>query len=276
VRRGGPRQWAQGLVVALASSASLALAQGSDLEAGREFFREVEYEKAIEALKRALRSDSSREGRIEAYLLLAKSYRALGRTEDAVGAFRSLLQIDPSYRLSPKREPPSLIEIFERARQQEPPPERPPPPKILHSPVRRGYGGLGVTFHAEILHFRPEYRARVFFRQIGQIRYQSLDLSRREGNHFVGTIPGAELMRRVEDYLLEYYLAVTDPMGEVLARVGSEEKPLTMRVVLVASPPPKGATLGSPPPWYRRHWWIWVAVGAVVVGGALTAATLAR
>jgi tetratricopeptide (TPR) repeat protein len=264
------------LVAALASSASLAAAESPDLEAGRQLFRQVEYEKATEALQRALRADPPREAKIEVYLLLAKAYRALGRSDEAVGAFRSLLQLDPAFRLSPEREPPSLIELFERARRQESPPERALPPKIIHSPVRRGYGGLGVSLHAEILHLRPEHRAQVFFRQIGQIQYQSLDFTRREGSHFVATIPGAELKRRVDDYLLEYYLAVTDAIGEVLARVGSEDKPLTMRVVLITRPSPKQATVEPPPPWYRRHWWIWVAVGVVVVGSAVTAATLAR
>jgi hypothetical protein len=56
------------------------------------------------------------------------------------------------------------------------------------------------------------------------------------------------------DYVLEYYLEARDGKGQVVARVGSPEKPVTL--------PVQGVTL--PNPWFKR-WYVWAAVGAVVV-----------
>jgi tetratricopeptide (TPR) repeat protein len=251
---------------------AFAVAESRELEEGRRLFREVEYEKAALALRRALEGKLSRNEQIEAYLLLAKAYRGLKKPDDAAQALRALLQVDPEYRLSASKEPPSLIDLLERLRQEMITPKDPAgapvrPPRIEHTPVTTGYAGLGVTFQADLFDIRPEHRARIFYRRIGQIRFESIDLIRRSGNRYVATIPGTALMREGADYLVEYYLAVTDALGETVARVASDEKPLHFRVLVVNRR--QGGNLGETPPWYRRYWWIWVAVGIVVVGGTV-------
>jgi tetratricopeptide (TPR) repeat protein len=276
MRTGRQHRVAGLLTAALLLLPALGAARNPDLDEGRRLFQQVEYEKAVAALKRALQGALAREERIEATLLLAKAYRGLDRPGDVRAALRELLKIDPGYRLSPDREPPSLIAVLERVREEMRRPEPPAPARIEHVPVRVGYAGLGVTLKATIANLRPEHRARVHYRRIGQLRYETVNLARREGDHFVATIPGTSLAPQATDYLVEYYLSVTDALGEVVARAGSEERPFTLRVVAPARPAAPVPALDQAPSWHRRYFWVWLAVGVVVVGGAVGAGLAAR
>jgi tetratricopeptide (TPR) repeat protein len=269
--------WAGLLVAGALLTPHPAFAENTHLAEGRRLFREVELDKAVAALQAALRSRRlSREEKLEAYLLLAKANRALGRPAEAAAALRSLLRIEPEFRLSPAREPPSLIELLEQVRRETASAPATPPVEIRHTPVRVGYAGLGVTIQAEILNLRPEHQARLYYRRIGQVRYQAMDLVRRTGAQYLATIPGTALEPQAEDYLMEYYLAVTDSLREEVARVGSDERPLSFRVVMLHRKPAPRAGWEEPTSWHRRHWWVWVVVGVVVLGGAVGAGVAAR
>ncbi|MCZ7682713.1 MAG: hypothetical protein M5U28_29525 [Sandaracinaceae bacterium] len=95
-------------VLALAaSSASPALAQRNPLIArGQQEYDELRFEEALQTLSAALvRSGNSRQQQALVYRLLAFTYLALGREEEASGAYRSML---PSIRSScPARSSPA-------------------------------------------------------------------------------------------------------------------------------------------------------------------------
>src|SRR5687768_6871542 len=65
---------------------------------GQVQFDDLRYEEALQTLSAALiRSGNSNEDKATIYRLLAYTYLALGREEEAEGAYRSLLAIMPDY-----------------------------------------------------------------------------------------------------------------------------------------------------------------------------------
>src|SRR5690606_4663329 len=80
-------------------ASSTALAQRNPLIArGQREYDELRFEEALQTLSAALvRSGNSREQQALIYRLLAFTYLALGREEEAAGAYRSMLPLDPEF-----------------------------------------------------------------------------------------------------------------------------------------------------------------------------------
>jgi hypothetical protein len=106
------------------------------------------------------------------------------------------------------------------------------------------------------------------------VAYNSVDFARQRGSkeRYQATLPAYELPAESAPYEVEYYFEVADAAQRRLAGRGDPFNPL---IFLVA--PQKAANpsaVASSRPWYKSPW-VWVAVGAAVVGGTAAGVALA-
>ncbi len=92
---------------------------GQDLIArGQSLFDDQQYEESIQTLSGALvRPNNTKQQKLDIYRLLALNYITLTRKEEAEGAVRGLLSLEPTYEL-PQRESPRFRDFFAAAKQK--------------------------------------------------------------------------------------------------------------------------------------------------------------
>jgi hypothetical protein len=222
--------------------------------------QDLEYAAGIRLLER-LTSDPglARDQRVEAYQLLGVAYVAVGAQDAAEAAFSALLVLAPAHALDPLLSP-KIHDVFARAKA-----------KVV-KPVHL----LEVRAHPEALRLRVSARV-----EDAQARLREVHLWARTGTAPFERRPMTRAGAQVEGEVplppegmvrVEYYLEGLDAGGEVLAAAGSAQAPSSVVVdrsaTLAASPPPE-----APEAWSGR-WWLWAAVGAAVVGGAVAAGVL--
>ena len=107
------------LVFASVAPSSLHAQRSNPLiEQGQELYDELRYEEALQVLSAALvRSGNTEAQRATTYRLLAFTYLSLGRSEEAEGAYRSLLAIEPDYQ-APGDLSPRFREFFTNVKAQ--------------------------------------------------------------------------------------------------------------------------------------------------------------
>lgn len=139
------------------------------------------------------------------------------------------------------------------------------PPVIKHTPVLKAEPGSAVDITAQITDPGGVALPRLYFRPAGRAEYSSVSMVAGDKGRYVGTLPAMV----VTDTGVEYYLEAFDAQGNGPTHHGTPQAPHRITVVKrTAAPPPPKTT-----PWYKT-WWFWTAVGAVVVGGAVTGAVL--
>ncbi|MDW8361553.1 MAG: hypothetical protein RMK74_04045 [Myxococcales bacterium] len=228
---------------------------------GRQQLDDLEFEEALQTLSAALvRAGNTDEDRAEIYRLLAFTYFALSRPEEATGAYRALLALRPDY-VPGNEVAPRIREFFGRVRAQWEADGRPglPPPApvtIAHRSPPQAERNTPVTLTASL-----EDPSRRVARLVLAYRQGTSDVFRRvdatlRGAGYVATLP-AEAVRPP---LVEYYFEALDASGLPIASRGDVAAPLR-----IAVPAPGGSVFGK--------WWFWVGA-AVVVGGAVTAGVL--
>lgn len=257
--------------------------ENSHLERAISLFEEMEYAAAEEAASRALGSPDAEPGDlVQAYRIQGLCLSALGRNEAALEAFRRLLAIDSSFRLSADISP-KLSAPFYRAvamtRGQK-------PILLLHerpSPVDK-LGGLVLRVSLKSNPFAMVSKVRMRFVTPGEKTEKQMTAEVKGP----ATL-GMRLPRDLQARAVRYYFEAVNRHGGVLARQGSRDAPLELRIRL--APPP--VTVAPPPgsrtaqksevaleqrddstPWYKS-WWFWTTVSVVIVGsttGAILAA----
>jgi len=260
--------------VANAQRAAGTAAQGNAalLRSGQQQYDDLRYEEAIQTLSAAIiRRGNSPGIEVQMYELLALSYLALNRNDEAEGAFRLMLGRAPERTLSNDLAP-RVRQLFDTVKQRWIADGRPgvtrstpglaapvlAPVAIEHrSPAQQERSrALGLTARVDdpnsrvarlVLAYRPG--AVGIFRRIDATRA-------RPGGDFHAEIPGDS----VRPPALEYYFEAVDTNGVPVQSRGDALAPL--RVVV---PEPRGVP-----------WWAWVAGGAgvVAVGVAITAVVL--
>ena len=246
-------------LLALASSVSApALAQRNPLIArGPQEYDDLRFEEALQTLSAALvRSGNSQREQALIYRLLAFTYLALGREEEASGAYRSMLPLDPEFvpgqELSPR-----IREFFGQVHDQwvaeGSPGQGPPPPvEIGHRSPPRAERGSEVTLSAEVQDPASRVdRLVLAYRQGSEAVFNRLDTRLVDGA-YVATIPG----EHVAPPLVEYYFEALDAQGLPIAARGDVAAPLR-----IAVPAPGGNV--------AEEWWFWTIIGAVVAGGVV-------
>ncbi|HJK96286.1 MAG TPA: tetratricopeptide repeat protein, partial [Polyangiaceae bacterium LLY-WYZ-14_1] len=218
---------------------------------------ELRYEQAVQTLSAALIRAGNTEAEERAiYRSLAYAYFALGRLEEAEGAFRRLLAVAPdAQRLDPALSP--RVRAFFTGvasrwvgdgRPGSPPPA---PVRIVHrSPPRSERDAdLDLTAVLEDPQGRVS-RLALAYREGTREVFRRLDMRPREEGGFVATVPGDD----VRPPFVEYYVEALDDSGLPVAATGDVAAPLRV-------------TVPEPEPGLAQQWWFWVAVGAVAVAG---------
>ncbi len=252
--------WTSALTLALCLfTTAPALAQENPLIArGQQEYDDLRFEEALQTLSAALvRSGNSRQQQAHIYRLLAFTYLALGREEEASGAYRSMMPRDPDFQ--PGQEvSPRIRDFFNQVRQQwesegRPGSGPPPPVDIRHRSPPRAERGQAVELSAEVEDPAGRVdRLVLAYRQGTEAVFNRLDTTRAEG-HFVATIPG----EHVAPPLVEYYFEALDAQGLPLAARGDVAAPLR-----IAVPAPGGDNIAE-------QWWFWTIIGVVAVGLAV-------
>ncbi|MCA9610096.1 MAG: tetratricopeptide repeat protein [Myxococcales bacterium] len=250
------------VTVAVLSSATLASAQNPLIRQGQEQYDELRFEEALQTLSAALvRSGNTPQQYATIYRLLAFTYLALGREEEASGAYRSMLPLDPEHALGDEVAP-RIRTFFQNVRDDweaagRPGIERPVTSQaqvaIRHRSPPEAERETEVPLSAEV--DDPDGRVSslvLAYRQGTDAVFTRLDTQRQSDGSFRATIPADA----VAPPLVEYYFEALDADGLPVAARGDVAAPLR-----IAVPEPGGNVL--------EEWWFWTIIGVVVVGGVV-------
>jgi tetratricopeptide (TPR) repeat protein len=254
-----------GAVVPLASTA---FAQGrpqQDLVVrGQQLFEDQQYEESIQTLSAALvRPSNNKAQKTEIYRLLALNYITLNRKEEAEGAVRGLLSIEPSYALPPTESPrfrdfftavrakweeegrPGLVKETEAA---------PAAVSMKHASPSQVEASTQIDLTATLED--PGKRVtlvRMYYRTGSKGKFVEGDANV-DGVHVRATIPSSA----VSPPLVEYYLQGFDKGGLPIVSRGDAAAPLRVAV-------PEGS----------KGWVLPVAIGGGILGAAAIVGGLA-
>jgi tetratricopeptide (TPR) repeat protein len=236
------------------------------LELGRQQYDNLRYEEAIQTLSAAIiRRGNTPQSEIQIYELLALSYQALNRNDEAEGAYRLVLVRDPNHQLSSDIAP-RIIEFFNGVKQRWQAEGRPgiegqqigtsasnaappAPVAIEHRSPPQQQRNHAVPLTAT-LHDPGHRVARLVlaYRTGSSGLFRRMDAAAGEGGQYTATVP-AEAVRPP---LVEYYFEAVDATGVPVQARGDAFAPLR-----VAVPAPGGVPV-----------WVWPVGGAVILGGA--------
>ena len=260
------RSFGAGLALLLAAAAlpSVASAQNPLIARGQEEYQELLYQEALQTLSAALvRAGNSNAEMATAYRLLAFTYLALQREEEAAGAYRHMLPLEPDFEpgegVSPRIR--SFFADVRAAWEAEGRPGSGPPPpiSIQHRSPAEAVPGEEVTLSAEVEDPASRVARLVLaYRQGTQRVFTRLD-TQPAGGSLSATIPGTD----VAPPLVEYYFEAVDDAGLPLAARGDVAAPLR-----IAVPEPGGNEI-----W--EEWWFWTIIGVVVAGGIVASVVIA-
>jgi len=231
---------------------------------GQEQFDEQLYAESIQTLSAALmRPGIDAQEKIRVYQLLAYNYIVLQRDEEADGAVRGLLVLDPKYSL-PETESPRFRDFFDKTRETWEKEGRPglevkdpgagaKPVVIKHTAPAQVSAGLTVSLDGKI--DDPDAvidKVILFYRSgtDGSFEQKRVNFTMRK---FTVDIPGDA----VEPPLVEYYIQAVDNGGLPVASRGDVENPLR-----IAVPDDTGGSVIESP-------WLWVPVSLAVVAAVV-------
>jgi len=237
------------------------------LQRAQTMFDDQKYEESIQTLSGVVvRSDATKDERIEGHKLLAFNHIALGNNEAADALVRAIYVSDESFEL-PKTESPKFREFFEKTKaawESEGKPgkdsgEKPSGKLVVvkHTPAAQVEKGSTVSIEGTIED--PDVRVQkveLFYRTGAKGKFIEKSLAYSMGG-FRGQIPPAA----VEPPLLEYYVLALDKAGLPVATRGDADTPLRLVV------PEEGSSVIESP-------WFWVPIGVALVGGAVLTAVL--
>ena len=253
--------------VLLATAAAPAQAQRDNplIRRGQSEYDELRFEEALQTLSAALvRSGNSPRDLARIYRLLAFTYLALDRREEASGAYGHMLGLDPEFQ--PGEEvAPRVRAFFGQVRERweaagRPGSSPPPPVTIRHRSPAQAEIGQEVPLEATTDDDAGRVEGMVLaYRRGTNAVFRRLDC-RREGGTWRATIPGDD----VGPPLVEYYFEAIDAQGLPVAARGDVAAPLRITV-----PEPGGGIN------ILEEWWFWLGVGVLAAGGVVLGVVLA-
>lgn len=253
------------LLLGAAPAAGAGPADRHRLAEARQQYLAQEYEQVIRLLAPLVSSPTATiSDKVEGYELLGLSYLILGENKSAREAFENLLGLDPGHVLRDPSRSPKLRRFFEAVKQSFVPGYQPRARVALeHSAPVGATAGQAVELVAVVVEGRQDVaEVQLRWRRSGLLSYEAARLRRRGQDLSASFV----LPSDPAGYRLEYYLEARDRSGQVLARLGAPDRPLGLDVKGAAGPTRSR-------PIYKR-WWFWTAIGAVVVGGAVTTGVL--
>ena len=234
---------ASGLTVAFpafaqGSRAKDARSQGQvDLiQRGRALFDDQQYEESIQALSAALvRPNNTKSQKLELYRLLALNYITLNRKDEAEGAVRGLLSLQPDYSL-PSGESPRFRDFFAAAKAKWEAEGRPGlvketaaapvPATMTHNSPAQAEPKKQLDLTATLSD--PEHgvvSVRLFYRHGSSGKFDDVE-AELDGEHVRASIPP----EAVTPTIVEYYLQGFDKGGLPVVSRGDAEAPLRVAV----------------------------------------------
>ena len=241
---------------------SIAEAQGGNplVARGVGEYDELRFEEALQTFSAALvRSGNTDAELATIYRYLTLTYLALGRQEEAGGAYRHMLAVDPGYTpgsdIAPRfRDFLTTVrgEWIAEGRPGLPPPS---PVAIQHRSPAQADRGTSVTLTATVDDSSGRVRSLVLaYRQGSEAVFTRIDCTRDEEGAYTATIPAGD----VHPPLVEYYFEAIDEGGLPVASRGDVAAPLR-----IAVPAPGGDVTSEP------LFWVGIVGGAVVIAGAI-------
>ena len=245
-----------------------------DINRGIKLFNDLEYQKSIEQLKRALgkQQNLTKQELTEAYKFLAFDYIVLGNEAEAERHVKELLKLDPWFELDPMSSP-RFLDFFAKVKKSMPPPPKrvatltatgersPVEMTYTTSPSQHATKDAPLTFVVGIAD--PERRhARIVLlhRKKGGKEYSTVSARRVDNGRYEIILPGL----LVQEPTIEFYIAAEDEQGNKIGLLGSPQVPLAIDVS-----EPEGT------PVYAT-WWFWTGIGAAVAAGVVTAIVLSN
>ena len=253
------RRWLAACVLSMALLApSVGEAQNPLIQQGQEQYDELRFEEALQTLSAALvRTGNSRDQYATIYRLLAFTYLALGRQEEASGAYRSMLPLTPDY-VPDESIAPRTREFFANVRQEWEAAGSPgtesaavvaAPIEIGHRSPAEAVRETAVPLTASVTD--PSNRVAqlvLAYRQGTSAVFTRLDTRLGDDGEYHATIPSSA----VAPPLVEYYFEALDAQGLPIAARGDVAAPLR-----IAVPEPGNVA---------EEWWFWTIIGVGVAG----------
>jgi hypothetical protein len=250
-----------GAIVCLAGTALATPATADPLTPCKDHYVAARFDSARRCIERALLELSEQPAALcDAYAFLAAAQLADEDEDAARRAMDTALAIDPSYDpVDPLLRAPRVRDLLAAAR----PAGRAGRPVVLpEEPDTQGESVLVFSARTPDVHDPLSVRLRYRF---GGRAWR--DALLHESSVALGTrvvaVPRQEGSRRVE-----YLFALETPDRAVVARVGTDDAPLTLdlaRRIDPQPPPPGGGRNGGSTAWYER-WYLWAGAAGVVAG----------
>jgi len=257
------------LVVELAGASAMARPRPATPSAARQvdaaiqLYYEGRYQRAEQALLKALESPDLDEGRkIGALQYLAFCQVALGDTDSARQTFERVLTLRPDFVL-PAGTPPKITTLFEEVRAASAPPPAPEPPELNHRAPRGGGEPRPLELEVRVERLPAAGQVVAVYRFNPRSAWSRMPMSSTVEGRFGVRLPAPAVP---SDRQVEYYLEVLDGDGQRQAQAGGEDEPLRVAFASPPPPPPKAEEEDTGP---SIHWWLWPVVGAVLLGAGL-------
>lgn len=245
-----------------------------EITRAQEQIEQGDFEDAVKTLQAGLdKPDVTDDQLVELYRLLGLASLYLGDEARAREAYERLLQARPDFEL-PRNAPPKLRSLYARIK-EDIKSRRVRPVTLTVDPIPDPQGGEPVSVDARIQDMALGAKAKIFYRRAGDQAFNSVDFirdrSNKEKERYRATLPAYELPAEATAYEVEYYFEVADAAQRRLAGRGDSFHPLVFQVLPQQASQP-AATASRP--WYKSPW-LWVAVGAVAVGGTAAGVAIA-
>jgi hypothetical protein len=223
-------------------------------------FLDVEYEMALDALRRAESTTGVTESQRLRILALRGTIHYLQEDQSSARrAYEELLSLDPEYRL-PEEHPPRAVSFLEEMRGS-----RGGPLEIVHAVPRSFESGDPLLLRATVEGATDRHTVQVFYRVEGERNYSSTDMERESGDEFVGEIPASGPLASEQGGVVEYFILVAE--GETrIANEGSPRTPLSFSILDEDGGRGSGRRQNRGTSIVGR-WWFWTAIGATVALG---------
>ncbi len=190
------------------------------LERAENRFAQLRFADVLPLLRGVLADEGiTVEQRVRAYYLLGSSYAVMGYSIESETAFRSLLRLEPDFRLEEGTSP-KIASLFERVARESEALQRQEAAarraemlaelKLTVPELEPLPGGEPVRFEVGVRDPRGVVEeARLFYRRRGEPAFASLALQRDEGGRWLGELPAAFTTSK-RGFVLEYYVATFD------------------------------------------------------------------
>lgn len=243
-------------------------------DAARDAEARLDYKAVIVSATAALAMPNSHDRLVTLYRLLGTASGVLGKTQDSVDAFTRLLAIDPEHRI-PRGTSPKINGPFKEAGGYWV--DRPGGLQVVPTLDREIIGGKALSIPVKIDDpIGMTASVRVNFRIAGEGEFKQLETTM--GPAVTFSILPDHLPIRDNDYVLELYFVALSATGGELRLAGEQSRPLSIAVrspnstTKMLTTTSTGATVVTEPAKPKKplikQWWLWTAVGAVVLVGA--------